>query len=71
MAFKHKWLCPRECAELQVRSDEDLMALIRAKSHDVQSVACRILRDSHEAEDSVQSVFLEIFECRPDLQGHY
>jgi len=65
---------PARNTELKPLSDEDLIALVRAKSHDamtllfdryrrlVQTVASRILRDSGEAEDLVQSVFLEIFQ---------
>ena len=63
-----------DCAQLQTQSDEALMALVQANRHDamallfaryrrlVQNVAWRILHDELEAEDLVQSVFLEIFQ---------
>jgi len=62
-------------AELALHSDEALMAHLQEGHHDALAVlfdryhrlalkvALRILRDTGEAEDLVQSVFLEILRC--------
>lgn len=62
-------------AELASLSDEVLMAHLQAGQHDalavlfdryhrlVLAIALRILREAGEAEDLMQSVFLEIFRC--------
>jgi RNA polymerase sigma-70 factor, ECF subfamily len=69
------YLRPLQYAELAPLSDEVLMAHLQAGHHDalavlfdryhrlVLTVALRILRDAGEAEDLMQSVFLEIFRC--------
>ena len=69
------YLRPLQYAELAPLSDEVLMAHLQAGHHDalavlfdryhrlVLTVALRILREAGEAEDLMQSVFLEIFRC--------
>ena len=67
------YLHPFQYAELALLSDEVLMAHLQAGHHDalavlfdryhrlVLTIALRILREAGEAEDLMQSVFLEIF----------
>jgi RNA polymerase sigma-70 factor, ECF subfamily len=65
--------CGSECEDLAQISDEDLMRYVTTGCHDaltvlfdryhrlVFGVAFRIVRDSGEAEEIVQTVFLDIF----------
>ena len=64
---------PPSLAALESRTDDQLMADLRAGNHDaltvlfdryhrlVLSIALRIVRDSGEAEDVMQNVFMDIF----------
>jgi RNA polymerase sigma-70 factor, ECF subfamily len=73
MAAPEKPLTPMPYAELAKLTDEDVMLHLQQGHHNalavlfdryhrlVMTVASRILRDTGEAEDLLQSVFLEIF----------
>ena len=73
MSMPPKPLAVMRYAELAKLTDEALMAHLQAGHHDalaalfdryhrlVMNIAVRILRDAGEAEDLMQSVFLEIF----------
>jgi RNA polymerase sigma-70 factor (ECF subfamily) len=78
MGMSHKTLTQQSLLHysgLASRSDEDLMVHLRAGQYDalavlfdryhrlVLNIALRILRDAGEAEDLMQSVFLEILRC--------
>lgn len=74
MSSSTTWLASECDAPLHAQSDEALMELVQSNHHDamgvlfsryrrlVQNIAWRILRDNEEAEDLVQSVFLEMFQ---------
>jgi RNA polymerase sigma-70 factor (ECF subfamily) len=73
MSSPEKSLSPMSYAELTKQTDETVMLRLQLGQHDalavlfnryyrlVMNIALRILRDAGEAEDLVQSVFLEIF----------